>query len=164
MLPIFFFLLSPSSPQSPPVDSCIFQLWVSLVVACGTLPQHGLMSSAMSVPRIRTYETLGCLSRACKLSHWATGPAPSQSFLMKSIIHLYKNYLSQYIRFFRKKNLFQRNKEACNLKYFQTSRKSRKIIKNSDLHGCRDRRIKRYQRRKFVQFYLKGLGHTSQKT
>ncbi|XP_070372702.1 radial spoke head 14 homolog isoform X3 [Equus asinus] len=33
-------------------------LRVLLVVACGTLPQHGLMSSAMSVPRIRTNETL----------------------------------------------------------------------------------------------------------
>uniref|UniRef100_A0A9L0K930 Scaffold protein involved in DNA repair n=1 Tax=Equus asinus TaxID=9793 RepID=A0A9L0K930_EQUAS len=30
-------------------------------VACGTLPQRGLMSSAMSAPRIRTTETLGRL-------------------------------------------------------------------------------------------------------
>uniref|UniRef100_A0A9L0RAD0 Prefoldin subunit 4 n=1 Tax=Equus caballus TaxID=9796 RepID=A0A9L0RAD0_HORSE len=29
-----------------------FQLWVLLVVACGTPPQHGPMSSAMSAPRI----------------------------------------------------------------------------------------------------------------
>uniref|UniRef100_F7E4N9 Collagen triple helix repeat containing 1 n=1 Tax=Equus caballus TaxID=9796 RepID=F7E4N9_HORSE len=39
-------------------------LWVLLVVACGTLPQRGLMSSAMSTPRIRTNETLGRLQRS----------------------------------------------------------------------------------------------------
>ena len=35
------------------------QLWVLLVVACGMLPQHGLMSGAMSVPRIRTWQNPG---------------------------------------------------------------------------------------------------------
>uniref|UniRef100_A0A9L0S5M1 KRAB domain-containing protein n=1 Tax=Equus caballus TaxID=9796 RepID=A0A9L0S5M1_HORSE len=43
-------------------------LWVLLVVACGTLPQHGLMSSAMSAPRIRTDETLGRLQRSANLT------------------------------------------------------------------------------------------------
>uniref|UniRef100_A0A9L0JW88 Transmembrane protein 170B n=1 Tax=Equus asinus TaxID=9793 RepID=A0A9L0JW88_EQUAS len=38
--------------------------WVLLVVACGTLPQRGLMSSAMSAPRIRTNETRGRLQRS----------------------------------------------------------------------------------------------------
>uniref|UniRef100_A0A8C4MJ11 Solute carrier family 7 member 13 n=1 Tax=Equus asinus TaxID=9793 RepID=A0A8C4MJ11_EQUAS len=41
-------------------------LWVLLVVACGMLPQRGLMSSAMSVPRIRTNETLGHLQRSAR--------------------------------------------------------------------------------------------------
>ena len=51
-MPIFFFLLF--IPKCPLVHSCIFYLWVLLVVACGTPPQCGLMSSAMSVPRTRT--------------------------------------------------------------------------------------------------------------
>ena len=66
---IFFFFrfyFFPFSPQSPPVHSCIFLLWVLLVVACGTLPQHGLMSSAMFVPRIRTNETLGHLQQSTR--------------------------------------------------------------------------------------------------
>ena len=41
-------------------------LWVLLVVVCGTLPQRGLMSSAMSAPRIRTNETLGPLQRSAR--------------------------------------------------------------------------------------------------
>ena len=40
------------------------------------LLQHGLMNGAMSVPRIRTSETLGCQSRAHKLNRSATGLAP----------------------------------------------------------------------------------------
>ena len=40
------------------------------------LSQHGLMSSAMSVPRIRTGKTLGRRSRACELNHLAMRPAP----------------------------------------------------------------------------------------
>ena len=59
-------LFSPFSPQSPPVHSCIFFVWVLLVVACGTLPQCGLMSSAMSAPRVRTNKTLGCLQRSVR--------------------------------------------------------------------------------------------------
>ena len=43
---------------------------------CGRLPQRGLMSSAMLAPRIRTGETLGHQSRACRLNHSAMGPAP----------------------------------------------------------------------------------------
>ena len=40
------------SPQSPGYIVVYSSLWVLLVVACGTLPQCGLMSSAMSAPRI----------------------------------------------------------------------------------------------------------------
>ena len=48
---------------------------------CGTPPQHGLMSGAVFVSRIRTSETLGCRSRAHELNHLAMGPAPKASFL-----------------------------------------------------------------------------------
>ena len=40
------------------------------------LPQHGLMSGAMSAPRIRTGETLGRQSGARELNYSATGRAP----------------------------------------------------------------------------------------
>ena len=53
-----FFLFLPKAPQHTVVYS---SLWVPLVVARGMLPQRGLMSSAMSAPRIGTNETLGCL-------------------------------------------------------------------------------------------------------
>ena len=76
-----FFCFPPSLPQSPPVHSCIFQSQVLLVVACGTPPQHGLTSSAMSTPRIRTGETLDWRGGARKLNHLVTGPAPSKCFL-----------------------------------------------------------------------------------
>ena len=56
-----FFLFLPKAPQYIVVYS---SLWILLVVACGTLPQCGLMSSAMSAPRIRTNETLGRLQRS----------------------------------------------------------------------------------------------------
>ena len=41
---ILFFLFLPKAPWYIVV---YFQLWVLLVVACGMLPQHGLMSGAM---------------------------------------------------------------------------------------------------------------------
>ena len=44
------------------------------------LPQHGLMSSAMSTPRIWTSEILGRQSGVHKLNHSATGPAPEVDF------------------------------------------------------------------------------------
>ena len=47
----YFFLFLPKAPQYIVVYS---SLWVLLVVACGMLPQRGLMSRAMSAPRIRT--------------------------------------------------------------------------------------------------------------
>ena len=72
----YFFFFS----QSPQYIVVYFQLWVLLVVACGMPPQHGLMSGAMSTPRTRTGETLGCQSRARELNHSAMGPAPSCSF------------------------------------------------------------------------------------
>ena len=52
----FFSFFSPKPPST-------FQLSVLLVVACGMPPQHGLMSGAMSEPRIQTGETLGQQSR-----------------------------------------------------------------------------------------------------
>ena len=58
-----FFLFLPKAPRYIVVYS---SLWVLLVVACGTLPQRGLMSSAMSAPRIRTNETLGRLQRSAR--------------------------------------------------------------------------------------------------
>ena len=58
-----FFLFLPKAPQYIVV---YLQLWVTLVVACGMLPQHFLMSSAMSAPRIRTNETLGRLQRSAR--------------------------------------------------------------------------------------------------
>ena len=45
-------------------------------MACGTLPQLGLMSGATSAPRIRTSETLVRGSGAGELNHSATGLAP----------------------------------------------------------------------------------------
>ena len=57
---IFFLFL----PKAPWYIVVCFSLWVLLVVACGTLPQRGLMSSAMSAPRIRTNKTLGHLQQS----------------------------------------------------------------------------------------------------
>ena len=58
---ILFFLFLPKAPRYIVVYS---SLWVLLVVACGTLPQRGLMNSAMSAPRVRTNETLGLLQQS----------------------------------------------------------------------------------------------------
>ena len=69
---ILFFLFLPKALWYIVV---YFQLRVILVVACGMPPHHGLMSSAMSAPRIQTGETLGHRSRAHELNHSATGPA-----------------------------------------------------------------------------------------
>ena len=89
MLPgSFSFFFSPTLfPQIPPVHSYIFYLWVLLAVACGMLSQRGLMSGAMSAPRIRTGETLGRQSGAHELNHSAMGPAPRGSFskVMKAV-------------------------------------------------------------------------------
>ena len=38
------------------------------------LPQRGLMSGAMSLPRVRTGKTLGHRTGACELNHLAMGP------------------------------------------------------------------------------------------
>ena len=65
-LGVFWKIFFPFSPQSPPYIVVYFSLWVLLVVACGMPPQRGLMSSAMSAPRIRTNETLGRLQRSAR--------------------------------------------------------------------------------------------------
>ena len=65
-------------PKAPWHIAVYFQLWVLLFVACGMLPQHGLMSGAVSVPRIRTGEILGRQSGARELNHGhGAGPSPS---------------------------------------------------------------------------------------
>ena len=45
------------------------------------LPQRGLTSGAMSAPRMRTSETLGCSSGVRELNHLAMGPAPISFYL-----------------------------------------------------------------------------------
>uniref|UniRef100_A0A9L0RGG0 Single-strand-selective monofunctional uracil-DNA glycosylase 1 n=1 Tax=Equus caballus TaxID=9796 RepID=A0A9L0RGG0_HORSE len=47
-----------------------------LVLLCEMPPQRGLMSGAMSVPRIHTSETLGHRSGVREVNHSATGLAP----------------------------------------------------------------------------------------
>ena len=60
-------------------------------------PQHDLTSSAMSAPRIRTGETWGRRSGACKLNHSAKGPAPTDwcfnDMPMAFIEGFYKEYI-----------------------------------------------------------------------
>ena len=53
------------------------------------LPQHGLISGAMSAPRIQTGETLGRQSGACELNHLAMGLAPILSVLGVSVLCVY---------------------------------------------------------------------------
>ena len=47
----------------------------------GMLPQHGLISGAMSTPRIQTGKALGHQSGVHKPKHSATGSAPGSYFL-----------------------------------------------------------------------------------
>ena len=83
---LFLFLFLPKGPRYIVVYSSLWSLWVPLLVACGTLPQRALMSSAMSVPRIRTNETLGACSGVRELNHSAKGPAPfSGNLMVKSL-------------------------------------------------------------------------------
>ena len=61
-------------------------------MGCGTLPQRDPTSSAMSVPRIRTSETLGHHSGARELNHSATEPDPQSSVsFLKNNFPLYIN-------------------------------------------------------------------------
>ena len=46
------FIFSLFLPKAPRYIVVYSSLWVLLVVACGTPPQRGLMSNAMSAPRI----------------------------------------------------------------------------------------------------------------
>ena len=85
-LKILFFLFLPRVPWYIVV---YFYLWVLLAVACGMPLQHGLMSGAMSTPRIQTGETLGHQSRVHKLNHLATGPAPAPKFFIYSFMASY---------------------------------------------------------------------------
>ena len=58
-----FFLFLPKAPQYTVVYS---PMCILLVVVCGTPPQRGPTSSAMSAPRIRTNETLSRLQRSAR--------------------------------------------------------------------------------------------------
>uniref|UniRef100_A0A9L0T5D9 Zinc finger protein 483 n=1 Tax=Equus caballus TaxID=9796 RepID=A0A9L0T5D9_HORSE len=58
--------ISKGSRSGPRYIVVYSSLWVLLVVACGTLPQRGLMSSAMSAPRIQTNGTLGHLQQSAR--------------------------------------------------------------------------------------------------
>src|SRR3712207_3922322 len=78
---LFLSFFSPKAPQYIVVYS---SLCVHLVVACGTLPQRGLTSSAMSAPRIRTNETLGYLQRSARTQPLGHGASPQHGFLNMS--------------------------------------------------------------------------------
>ena len=52
-------------------------------MACGTPPRHGLMSSAMPAPRIRTSETPGHRSRVANLTTRPRGQPPRVQFFIK---------------------------------------------------------------------------------
>ena len=77
-----FFLFLPKTPWYVVVYS---SLWVLLVVACGSLPQRGLMSSAMSAPRIRTNDTLGRLQWSARTQPLSHGASPLVSSFLNGI-------------------------------------------------------------------------------
>ena len=77
----YCFLFLPKAPRYIVVYS---SLWVLLVVACGVLPQRGLMSSAMSAPRIRTNKTLGRLKPSEGTQPLGPGASPSFSLNVTS--------------------------------------------------------------------------------
>ena len=86
LLPFFSPAFSSPNPQ-------YIVVYIFLVVgppSCGmwTPPQRGLMSGAMSVPRIRTGKTLGHRSGACKPNHSAMGLAPGRFLFLKNQIEL----------------------------------------------------------------------------
>ena len=76
----FFFAFSLQSPKAPRYIVAYSSLWVLPVVACGTLPQRGLMSSATFAPRIQTNETLGCLQQSARTWPFGHGARPKDSF------------------------------------------------------------------------------------
>ena len=69
------------------------------------LPQRGLMSSAMSAPRIPTGESLCRRSGAHELNQWTTGPAPhfwvSNYNARFFILQFFQNYHSSKINTLR---------------------------------------------------------------
>ena len=89
----FFFCFFPPDPLSTWLY--ISQLWVLLVVACRTLPPHGLPRGTMSLPRTQMGEILGHGSRACEPNHSATGWLPHIVFRYVYIFVMYphKNVL-----------------------------------------------------------------------
>ena len=78
---IFFLFLS----KAPRYTVLHYSLWVLLVVACGTPPQRGLTSSAMSAPRIRTNETLGRPQRSARTQPLSQGASPSHHVILQSL-------------------------------------------------------------------------------
>ena len=91
------------SPQTPPVHSCIFYLWVLLVVACGMPPQRGLTSSAMSAPGIRTSKPRAAEVECTNLTTWPWGrppqsvlkPCVKSSYISRKLTAPYKRRLTK---------------------------------------------------------------------
>ena len=77
----YLLFFSASSPQSPPVHSCIFQLWVLPVVACEMPPQHGLMSNAMSAPGSKPGKPWATKGECANLTTWPRGQ-PLHGYLL----------------------------------------------------------------------------------
>src|SRR3712207_7512632 len=92
---LFLSFFSPKAPQYIVVYS---SLWVPLVVACGTLPQRGLTSSAMSAPRIRTDETLGRLQRSAQTDRKSTRLNSSHANISYAVFCLKKKKDIYYIK------------------------------------------------------------------
>ena len=61
-------------------------------------PQHGLMSGAMSAPRIRTGETLGCQSRVCELYHLVMAAGPIFLFFVYGMLPQHDFMSDAYVR------------------------------------------------------------------
>ena len=93
-LKILLFLFLPKAPRYIVV---YFQLWILLVVACGTPPECGLISGAMLVPRIRTGETLGHRIEHANLTTRPPGRPPIEALSMNEIRS--KMHLSSQIKF-----------------------------------------------------------------
>ena len=73
-----FFFFSPKPPST-----YLYTLLAALpVVLCRMPPQHGLMSSTRSTPRIRTSKTLGSWRGVCELYHSAKGQAPGAQIIV----------------------------------------------------------------------------------
>ena len=80
-LKILFFLFLPKAPQYIVVYS---SLWVLLVVACGTLPQHGLMMVPCPCPGFEPAKPWATKVECVKLTTRPQGRPPCDSFVPNS--------------------------------------------------------------------------------